>query len=235
MEKDTEGKEFPKLLNDKIIRTAKGEVLEELPVWIMRQAGRYLPEYQQTRASVAGFFELCHSSTKSSEVTIQPINRFNLDSAIIFCDILVIPVALGLECIMVEKEGPSFPQPLTTPSDLQRVKNSKEINIKTEFKYVLDALTLTRHQLNGKVPLIGFCGGPWTLMAYMIEGGGSKTFSKAKSWLYRYPNDSHLLLSNITDLIIPYLVEQVVHGAQLLQVFFYFLLFYFILFYFILI
>ncbi|CAD5125236.1 DgyrCDS13478 [Dimorphilus gyrociliatus] len=213
---DPSGKPFPPLINDLILRAARGEKTEHVPVWVMRQAGRYLPEFREVRAENE-FFKVCRTPELACEVTLQPLRRFDLDAAIIFSDILIIPQAVGMEVQMVPGKGPTFPQVLKEPSDLQHL--NLNCNVKEELQYMLDALTFTRHTLNGKVPLIGFCGGPWTLMAYMIEGGGSSTQSKAKAWLYKYPEDSHILLKSLTKLLIEFLIDQVVAGAQMLQVF----------------
>lgn len=150
---------------------------------------------------------------------MQPIRRYSglLDAAIIFSDILVIPQAMGMEVLMISGTGPSFPQPLKTPEDLNRL--TEKVDVQKELGYVFDAIRLTQKKLDGQVPLIGFCGAPWTLMAYMIEGGGSKTFEKAKRWLYMYPEESKQLLKRITDVSIEYLVGQVKAGAQVSSTF----------------
>ncbi|XP_064404233.1 uroporphyrinogen decarboxylase-like [Halichondria panicea] len=207
---------FPALKNDLILRAARGDRVEKTPVWVMRQAGRYLPEFREFRKQ-HDFFTICRTPELACEVTLQPIRRFDLDAAIIFSDILVIPQAMGLTVEMVPGKGPHFPQPLQTPSDLARLKLPVDVN--QELGYVFKAITLTRQKLEGKVPLIGFCGAPWTLMSYMIEGGGSPTLSKSKAWLYAHPDASHQLLQSITDVCIEYLEGQVAAGAQLLQVF----------------
>jgi len=207
---------FPALKNDIILRTIRGEKTSYTPVWVMRQAGRYLPEFLELR-SKHDFFEICQTPALACEATLQPIRRFNLDAAIIFSDILVIPQAMGLTVEMLPGQGPTFTEPLTSPSDLTRVYANIDVNEK--LQYVFDAITLTRHQLDGKCPLIGFTGAPWTLMSYMIEGKGSQTMSKAKKWLFCHPEDSHKLLQMLTDVIVKYLVGQVAAGAQLLQVF----------------
>lgn len=206
---------FPPLKNDLILRAARREPTERTPVWIMRQAGRYLPEYRAVRSEDA-FFTVCRTPELAAEVTLQPIRRFDLDAAIIFSDILVVPQALGLEVLMVKGEGPRFPAPLEGPDDLVRLRASDAVE---ELTYVYEAISLVRTELGGKVPLIGFCGAPWTLMAYMIEGGGSKTFSRSKRWLYDAPDASHALLERLTDTLVAFLIGQVDAGAQLLQVF----------------
>ncbi|XP_076299561.1 uroporphyrinogen decarboxylase isoform X2 [Lasioglossum baleicum] len=206
---------FPTLKNDSILKAAHGESVARVPIWIMRQAGRYLPEFQEVR-SKHDFFSVCQTPALASEVTLQPLKRFDLDASIIFSDILVIPQAMGLTVEMVPGTGPVLPKPLNDPSDLTRLTQP---NVEKYLKYVGEAITLTRHKLEGKVPLIGFTGAPWTLMSYMIQGGGSSTMIKARSWLYKYPEDSHKLLQMITNVIVDYLVMQVKAGAQLLQVF----------------
>uniref|UniRef100_A0A9J8BCS2 Uroporphyrinogen decarboxylase n=1 Tax=Cyprinus carpio carpio TaxID=630221 RepID=A0A9J8BCS2_CYPCA len=188
-------KDFPELKNDTFLRAARGEELEHIPVWCMRQAGRYLPEFRESRAG-KDFFETCRSPEACCELTLQ---------------------AMGMEVQMSPGKGPTFPEPLKEPEDLQRLKT--KVDVWSELDYVFKAITLTRHRIEGKVPLIGFTGAPWTLMSYMIEGGGSTTHSKAKRWLYRYPEASHKLLSQLTDVIVEYLLGQVQAGAQALQVF----------------
>ncbi|EGF83243.1 hypothetical protein BATDEDRAFT_84792 [Batrachochytrium dendrobatidis JAM81] len=210
--------DFPPLKNDLILRVARGESVERVPVWIMRQAGRYLPEFRQARER-NDFFTICRSPELACEVTLQPIDRYDglLDASIIFCDILVVPQALGLEVQMLPKQGPHFPAPLVDPTHMSRLV--EKVNVDRDLGYVYEAITLTRKKLDGRVPLFGFAGAPWTLMAYMIEGGGSKTLNKAKTWLYKYPKESHALLQRTTDVIVEYLVGQAKSGAQLLQVF----------------
>ncbi|CAF1065198.1 unnamed protein product [Rotaria sordida] len=210
-------KEFPPLKNNLILRACRGEKIERVPIWIMRQAGRYLPEYLSIR-SQHSFFDVCRTPSICCEVTLQPLRRFDLDAAIIFSDILVVPQALGMQVDMIAKEGPRFAHPLNVPADIKTsIDRNKKASI--ELKYVYDAITLTRHTLDGRCPLIGFSGAPWTLMSYMIEGKGSETHAKAKKWLYTYVEDSHDLLQFLTHFIIDYLVEQVCAGAQLLQLF----------------
>ncbi len=206
---------FPPLKNDLILRSARCEPVDRTPVWMMRQAGRYLPEYRALRAEEA-FFEVVRTPELAAEVTLQPLRRFPLDAAIIFSDILVIPQAMGLTVEMVKGKGPHFPEPLEGPDDLARLHTPDPA---VDLSYVLEALTLTRKRLEGQAPLIGFCGAPWTLMAYMIEGGGSKSFARSKTWLYRYPDASHALLQRLTDALVDYLIAQIDAGAQLVQVF----------------
>jgi len=207
---------FPPLKNDLLLRAARGEATERAPVWVMRQAGRYLPEFRAVRADHE-FFEICRTPALATEVTLQPIRRYAglLDAAIIFSDILVVPQAMGMEVLM--NPGPSFPHPLDTPADVARLH--ARVDVDAELGYVFRALAQTRRELAGAVPLIGFAGAPWTLFAYMIEGGGSKTFQKAKTWLFRHPEESKALLQRIADVCVDYLVGQVKAGAQLLQIF----------------
>ncbi|KAI0069246.1 uroporphyrinogen decarboxylase [Artomyces pyxidatus] len=208
--------EFPPLKNDLLLRAARGEQTERAPVWVMRQAGRYLPEFRAVRANHE-FFEICRTPELATEITVQPIRRYAglIDAAIIFSDILVIPQAMGMEVLM--NPAPSFPDPLNTPADIAKLRSS--VDVDKELGYVFAALTRTRHELAGAVPLIGFSGAPWTLFAYMVEGGGSKTLQKAKSWLFKYPEESKALILRIADVCVDYLVGQVKAGAQLLQIF----------------
>ncbi|KAJ3880617.1 uroporphyrinogen decarboxylase [Lentinula edodes] len=208
--------EFPPLRNDLLLRAARGEKTERAPVWIMRQAGRYLPEFRALRANHE-FFEICRTPELATEITLQPIRRYSglIDASIIFSDILVIPQAMGMEVLM--NPGPSFPDPLNIPADVAKLRQN--VDVEKELGYVFKAITQTRIELKGEVPLIGFCGAPWTLFAYMIEGGGSKTFTKAKTWLFKYPKESEALLIQIADVCVDFLVGQVKAGAQLLQVF----------------
>lgn len=206
--------DFPPLKNDLIIRAARGETTERAPVWVMRQAGRYLPEFRELRAK-HDFFTICRTPELACEITLQPIRRYSglLDAAIIFSDILVVPQAMGLEVVMLPGEGPHFPQPITTPEQADEVLQRK-VDVEKELGYVFKAITLTRTELKGEVPLIGFCGAPWTLFAYMIEGGGSKTWVKAKTWLWKEPERSKALLQKIAEVSAQYLLGQVRAGAQ---------------------
>jgi uroporphyrinogen decarboxylase len=184
-------------------------------------AGRYLPEYHEAKGQ-HDFFECCRSPEIASTLTLQPIERFAglIDAAIIFSDILVIPQAMGMVVEMIDKKGPSFPEPLKSPDDGQYEKVlKKDVDVKVELGYVYEAITLTRHKLKGRVPLIGFCGAPWTLLCYMVEGGGSKLFIQSKTWVYRYPEAAKALLQKIAEICIEHLAHQVVAGAQLIQVF----------------
>lgn len=203
------------LKNDLILRAARGEKTERTPVWLMRQAGRILPEYREVRAGLSGFKELVETPEKAMEVTIQPVDILGVDAAIIFSDILVIPEAMGLTYEMVEKKGPFFPKTVKTAQDIE------DLNLVQgdELQYVYDAIKLTKQELNGRVPLIGFAGAPWTILAYMIEGSGSKTFSEARKYLYLQPELAIKLLDKITASTITYLKRQVEAGADMLQVF----------------
>jgi uroporphyrinogen decarboxylase len=169
------------------------------------------PEFRALRAGHE-FFEICRTPELATEITLQPIRRYSglIDASIIFSDILVIPQALGMEVLM--NPGPSFPDPLNTPADVGKLRQI--VDVDKELGYVFQAITQTRIALNGEVPLIGFCGAPWTLFAYMIEGGGSKTFTKAKTWLFKYPEESKALLLRIADVCVDFLVGQVKAGAQ---------------------
>lgn len=203
------------LKNDLLLRAAKGESVERTPVWLMRQAGRILPEYRKVRESVSGFIELAQTPDLAAEVTIQPVDLLGVDAAIIFSDILVIPEAMGLPYEMVEKRGPLFPETVRSEADLKKL----HVSDGSELRYVTDAIHITKKALNGRVPLIGFAGAPWTIFAYMVEGHGSKTFSKAREMLYTQPVFSHKLLQMITDSTINYLKAQIESGAQLIQLF----------------
>jgi len=179
-------------------------------------AGRYLPEYHEAKGN-HDFFECCRSPEIASTLTLQPIDRYDglIDAAIIFSDILVIPQAMGMEVVMVDKKGPHFPKPLETPDDEQyREILERDVDVKKELDYVYNAITLTRQKLKGRVPLIGFCGAPWTLMCYMVEGGGTKLFKEVKTWVYKYPKESKALLQKIAGLCVEYLAQQVLAGAQ---------------------
>ena len=204
------------LKNDLLIRAAKGETVERTPVWLMRQAGRILPEYRAVRNSVSGFIELAQTPELAAEVTIQPVDLLGVDAAIIFSDILVIPEAMGLPYEMVEKRGPWFPNVVSSAADLTKLRIANGVD---DLSYVIEAIKITKKALNGRVPLIGFAGAPWTIFAYMIEGSGSKTFSKARAMLYTEPGLSHQLLQMITDSTINYLKAQIAAGVNLIQLF----------------
>ncbi|KAK3933527.1 Uroporphyrinogen decarboxylase [Diplogelasinospora grovesii] len=212
---------FAPLKNDLIIRTALGQVVERPPIWVMRQAGRYLPEYHAAKGS-KDFFACCRDPEVASTLTLQPIERYAglIDAAIIFSDILVIPQAMGMEVVMVDGKGPHFPNPLKSPDDGQYAELMRNpVDVATGLDYVYKAVTLTRKKLAGRVPLIGFCGAPWTLFCYMVEGGGTKLFKESKTWIYKYPNETKALLQKIAELCVDHLALQVKAGAQLVQVF----------------
>lgn len=203
------------LKNDLLIRTANGKTTERTPVWLMRQAGRILPEYRKVRAFAKDFKTLVKTPELATEVTIQPVDTLDVDAAIIFSDILVIPEAMGLHYEMEENRGPVFPKRIASPDDLKSI----HVSDGEALRYVTDAIRLTKKELNGRVPLIGFAGAPWTIFSYMVEGKGSKTFSEAKKMLYTQPAFSHQLLDMITESTIHYLKAQVEAGADMLQIF----------------
>ena len=204
------------LQNDLILRAARGESVERTPVWLMRQAGRILKEYRAVRNSLSGFKELVETPKLAAEVTIQPVDILGVDAAIIFSDILVIPEAMGLPYQMIEKKGPWFENTIQSQADVDALRDA---DAKTDLGYVFEAIKETKQELNGRVPLIGFAGAPWTIFCYMTEGQGSKTFSKARKMLYQQPELSHNLLDKITTLTISYLKEQIRAGADMVQVF----------------
>ncbi len=206
-----------KLKNDLFLRTARGEEVERPPVWLMRQAGRILPQYRALRGKLSGFKELVETPELAAEVTIQPVDELDVDAAIIFSDILVIPEAMGLPYEMVEKRGPLFPKTIQQARDIEQLIAGEAAS--QELQYVYDAIRITKKELNGRVPLIGFAGAPWTIFSYMVEGSGSKTFSKAKRMLYAEPELSHQLLSKITETTIAYLNKKVDAGVDLVQIF----------------
>lgn len=201
--------------NDLLLKAAKGESTERTPVWLMRQAGRILPEYRKVRESAKDFKTLVKTPELATEVTVQPVDILGVDAAIIFSDILVIPEAMGLNYEMEEKKGPIFPKKISSAKDLAGLHIAQP----EELSYVHDAIRLTKKELNGRVPLIGFAGAPWTIFSYMVEGQGSKTFSNAKKMLYTEPQLSHKLLDMITQSTINYLKGQIRAGADLIQLF----------------
>jgi len=205
---------FPELKNDRIIKAALGQPVDKVPIWIMRQAGRYLPEFQELRKKFS-FFEICQSPKLACEATLLPIRRYDLDAAIIFSDILVVPQALGMKVFMEKDKGPVFESPLT----LEALNTLQWPDALHRLTYVGEAIRVTRHKLEGKVPIFGFSAAPWTLMCYMIEGGGTKTASKAKKWLYRNRNESLQLLKGLGKLIAQYCAMQIEYGAQMIQIF----------------
>jgi len=203
------------LKNDLMLRALKGETVSRPPVWMMRQAGRYLPDYIKLREKY-DFFTRVETPELACEITLQPVDQVGVDAAIIFSDILVIPQAMGMTVLLEEGKGPLLPDVLKNEADIDAL-----ITDETEDRlgYVLKALALTKSELNGRVPLIGFAGAPWTILCYMVEGKGSKTFDKAKQFCFTQPELAHKLLQKITDVTIKYLKAQVKSGADLVQVF----------------
>ncbi len=206
-----------KLKNDILLRTIAGEEVERPPVWLMRQAGRILPQYRKVRSSLSGFRELVNTPDLAAEVTIQPVDELGVDAAIIFSDILVIPEAMGLPYELIEKKGPYFPRTIENANDVDLLRSG--LDAAENLEYVYNAIKTTSANLNGRVPLIGFCGAPWTILSYMIEGSGSKTFSKARRFLHQEPELAHKLLEKITKTSIAYLKQKIQSGCHLVQIF----------------
>ena len=204
------------LKNDRIIRALLREPVDITPVWMMRQAGRYLPEYREIRSKAGDFMTLCQNPTLACEVTLQPLRRFDLDAAILFSDILTVPDAMGLGLYFEQGEGPRFRKPVRTAKDVAALPL---IKADADLSYVMDAVKLIRHELNGQVPLIGFSGSPWTIATYMVEGGASKDFSIIKRMLMATPELMHELLEKITLSVIDYLNAQIRAGVQVVQIF----------------
>jgi uroporphyrinogen decarboxylase len=205
-----------KLKNDLILRAAGQQPVERTPVWFMRQAGRYLPEYREVRKKV-DFLTLCKTPELAAEVTVQPVDIIGVDAAIIFSDILVIPEAMGLNLIVEEnKGGPRFTDPVRSRHEIDILR---DIEPGEDLLYVLDAIELTKKSLGNRVPLIGFSGAPWTLLTYMVEGGGSKNFRHAKEMIFNNPNDAHALLERLAHIIAKYLTAQINAGADIVQLF----------------
>ena len=204
------------LKNDRYLRALLRQPVDMTPVWMMRQAGRYLPEYKETRAQAGDFMSLCRNPDLACEVTLQPLCRYNLDAAILFSDILTIPDAMGLGLSFGAGEGPKFASPIHNQS---AVKNLPIPDPEQELKYVMDAVRTIRHELNGDVPLIGFAGSPWTLATYMVEGGSSKAFTKIKKMMYTAPTTLRLLLDKTAEAVTLYLNAQIKAGAQAVMVF----------------
>jgi len=203
------------LKNDLLLKALRGENVERPPVWMMRQAGRYLPEYIALREKY-DFFTRVQTPELAAEITLQPVKRIGVDAAIIFSDILVIPQAMGVEVLMEEGKGPLLPNVIKTEKDVISLFTDK---VEEKLDYVMKALTLTKQELNGDVPLIGFAGAPWTILCYMVEGKGSKTWEKAKEFCFTQPDLAHQLLQKITDTTIHYLKAQIKAGADVVQVF----------------
>jgi len=206
---------MPELKNDLLLKALRGQPVDRPPVWMMRQAGRYLPDYMKLKEKYS-FFERCQIPELATEITVQPVEQVGVDAAIIFSDILVVPQALGMEVQMVEGKGPLLPDPIKEYKDIDKL-HLPDVNEK--LGYVFDALKLTKQTLDGRVPLIGFAGAPWTLLCYMVQGKGSKTFDEAKAFCFTRPEAAHRLLQMITDTTIAYLKGQAKAGADVVQVF----------------
>jgi uroporphyrinogen decarboxylase len=204
------------LKNDRLLRALLRQPVDRTPIWIMRQAGRYLPEYRAVRAKAGDFLTLCKTPELACEVTLQPLKRFALDAAIVFSDILTIPDAMGLGLYFTEGEGPKFKKPLQNARDIEAlcVPDPEQ-----QLRYVMETIRLCRHELQGSVPLIGFSGSPWTLAAYMIEGGSSREFHTIKKWLYQEPETLHQLLEKLSNAVALYLNAQIAAGAQAVMIF----------------
>lgn len=207
---------MPTLQNDRLLRALLRQPVDRTPIWIMRQAGRYLPEYRALRAKAGDFLRLCKTPELACEATLQPLDRFALDAAILFSDILTIPDAMGLGLYFAEGEGPRFKNPLRSAAEIQRLHVPDP---EVDLRYVLDTVRMCRQKLNGKVPLIGFAGSPWTLATYMVEGGASKEFRHIKSLMYQEPNTLHTLLNVLADAVTVYLNAQIAAGAQTVMIF----------------
>lgn len=208
--------DFPELKNDRFLRALRREPVDMTPVWMMRQAGRYLPEYRELRAKAGSFMDLCTNPQLACEVTLQPLERFPLDAAILFSDILTIPDAMGLGLYFAEGEGPKFHKPVQTAAAISALKI---VDPERDLTYVMDAVRLIRKELNGQVPLIGFSGSPWTLATYMVEGQSSRDFKRIKTMVYQQPEAIHELLLKLADSVYVYLRAQILAGAQTVQIF----------------
>ncbi|RKZ91300.1 MAG: uroporphyrinogen decarboxylase [Candidatus Parabeggiatoa sp. nov. 1] len=204
------------LKNDRFLRALQRQPVDMTPVWMMRQAGRYLPEYRETRNRAGDFLTLCQTPELACEVTLQPLARFPLDAAILFSDILTIPDAMGLGLYFSEGEGPCFEKPVRTKASINNlcVPDPNEA-----LRYVMDAVSLIRRELDGQVPLIGFSGSPWTLATYMVEGGTTKTFSHVKGLMFEQPQTMHTLLDTLAQAVTAYLNAQIAAGAQAVMIF----------------
>ena len=204
------------LKNDRFLKALARQPVDRTPIWMMRQAGRYLPEYRATRAKAGDFMSLCKNTELACEVTLQPLARYELDAAILFSDILTIPDAMGLGLYFEEGEGPKFRKPVRTEADIEQLN---VVNTASDLAYVTDAVAMIRRELHGRVPLIGFSGSPWTLATYMIEGQSSRDFARAKTMLYTQPELMHQLLDKLALSVIDYLNAQISAGAQVVQIF----------------
>ena len=204
------------LKNDRFLRALQRQPVDRTPIWMMRQAGRYLPEYRATRAEAGSFLDLCKNAELACEVTMQPLRRYPMDAAILFSDILTVPDALGLGLYFEEGEGPKFHKTVRSEQDLAGLNSFKA---EDDLAYVMNAVSTIRAELNGLVPLIGFSGSPWTLATYMVEGGSSKDFANVKGMAYDKPELMHALLSLLADAVADYLAAQIRAGAQAVQIF----------------
>ncbi len=204
------------LINDRYIKAALSQPVDKTPVWMMRQAGRYLPEYREIRAKAGNFMALCTNPELACEVTLQPLRRYELDAAILFSDILTIPDAMGLELYFKAGEGPAFKKPVKTEADIKKLFVP---DVFDKLKYVTDAVSLIRKELKGQVPLIGFSGSPWTLATYMVEGGTTKNFGIVKGMLFDQPQLMHQILSVLAQSVTEYLNAQIESGAQAVMIF----------------
>ncbi len=204
------------LKNDTFIRALLKQPVEYTPIWMMRQAGRYLPEYRKVREQAGSFLDLCTNPELACEVTLQPLRRFDFDTAILFSDILTIPDAMGLGLYFTEGEGPKFSRPVRTAADVDKLPIPDP---ETDLRYVVDAVRLIRKNLQGSVPLIGFSGSPWTLATYMVEGGSSKSFQKVKGMMYEQPKLMHIMLDKLAQSVAAYLNAQIEAGAQAIMLF----------------
>lgn len=204
------------LKNDRYLRALLKQPVDKTPVWMMRQAGRYLPEYKETRKQAGDFMSLCKNAELACEVTLQPLRRYELDAAILFSDILTIPDAMGLGLYFEQGEGPRFERPINTKADVEKIGIPDP---EQELQYVMNAVRTIRKALNGDVPLIGFSGSPWTLATYMVEGGSSKAFTRIKKMAFSEPATLHLLLDKLADSVTSYLNAQIAAGAQSVMIF----------------
>jgi len=204
------------LKNDRYLRALLRQPVDKTPVWVMRQAGRYLPEYREIRAKAGDFMTLCSTPDLACEVTLQPLRRYDLDAAIIFSDILTIPDAMGLGLHFIPGEGPKFKNVIRSAADIAKLGVP---DMEDNLRYVMDAIRVTRREIDGKVPLIGFSGSPWTLACYMVEGGSSKDFSKVKGMMFDAPEQMHALLVVLAKSVIAYLNAQIAAGAQSIMLF----------------
>jgi len=209
-------KPFPELKNDRFLRALLRQKVDVTPVWMMRQAGRYLPEYRATRAQAGDFLSLCKNTELACEVTLQPLKRFALDASILFSDILTIPDAMGLGLYFETGEGPKFKKPIRTVADIEALP---VVDTARDLSYVTDAVSMIRRELNGDVPLIGFSGSPWTLATYMVEGGSSKDYRRTKAMMYDQPEAFQMIIDKLVDSVIDYLNAQIRAGAQAVQIF----------------